>query len=86
MRSGPTQSASAEIRVCVDRSSPDPIEVLDELMRLMKIQAVLFDLDGTLLNSLEDIAVAMNRVLELRDTPGIPSMLIASLWAMVWHG
>jgi phosphoglycolate phosphatase len=29
----------------------------------MRFQAAMFDLDGTLINSLEDIAVAMNRVL-----------------------
>lgn len=34
------------------------------------IKAVLFDLDGTLTNTLEDIATAMNRALALHDLPG----------------
>nr|MBR4279857.1 HAD family hydrolase [Clostridia bacterium] len=36
------------------------------------IRAVLFDLDGTLTNSLEDIADAMNRALRLHDLPEWP--------------
>ncbi len=37
-----------------------------------KRQAVIFDLDGTLLDSLADIAAAMNRVLAARDLPQHP--------------
>jgi phosphoglycolate phosphatase len=35
----------------------------------MKYKSVIFDLDGTLVNSLEDIANAMNKVLESLDYP-----------------
>ena len=35
----------------------------------MKRKAVLFDLDGTLLNTLDDIADAVNRTLALRGLP-----------------
>lgn len=35
----------------------------------MKLKAVLFDLDGTLLNTLDDIAVAVNQVLADRGLP-----------------
>jgi len=38
----------------------------------MTYQAVLFDLDGTLLDTLEDIANAANRVLELKGFPTRP--------------
>lgn len=38
----------------------------------MPYQAVLFDLDGTLLDTLEDIGNAMNRVLETRGFPTHP--------------
>lgn len=36
------------------------------------IQAVLFDLDGTLTNTLDDIAAAMNRALRLHGLPEFP--------------
>lgn len=36
----------------------------------MKFQAVIFDLDGTLLDTLDDIADSMNTVLERRGFPG----------------
>lgn len=39
----------------------------------MTIQAALFDLDGTLTNTLEDIADAMNRALRLHDLPTFPT-------------
>ena len=35
----------------------------------MEIKAVIFDLDGTLLNTLEDIASAANHVLSARGFP-----------------
>lgn len=38
----------------------------------MKFEAVIFDLDGTLLDSLEDIAAAANRVLAELDKPTYP--------------
>lgn len=38
----------------------------------MKIQAVIFDLDGTLLNTLEDIAESANRVLQRAGLPVHP--------------
>lgn len=38
----------------------------------MKFQAVIFDLDGTLLDTLEDIAIAANRVLAARGFPTHP--------------
>ena len=38
----------------------------------MMYRAVLFDLDGTLTNTLEDIADAMNRALRLHDLPPWP--------------
>ena len=36
----------------------------------MEFDAVIFDLDGTLVDTLEDIADAMNRVLALEEAPG----------------
>ena len=39
----------------------------------MSFQAVVFDLDGTLIDSLEDIADAMNRALEDLGYPGYPT-------------
>ena len=42
-------------------------------MPILKFQAVLFDMDGTLLDTLEDIAGSMNRVLELN---GLPTHLV----------
>jgi phosphoglycolate phosphatase len=38
----------------------------------MKLQAVLFDLDGTLLDTLDDLADSMNAVLEAHDMPTHP--------------
>ena len=38
----------------------------------MRYQAVLFDLDGTLLDTLEDLASAANQVLADRNLPGHP--------------
>jgi phosphoglycolate phosphatase len=38
----------------------------------LAIRAVLFDLDGTLLDTLDDLAGAMNRVLAARGLPGHP--------------
>ena len=37
-----------------------------------KIEAVVFDLDGTLLDTLEDLAASMNRVLESKKFPSHP--------------
>ena len=44
----------------------------------MPIQAVLFDLDGTLLDTIEDLADSVNAVLELLDCPTheVPAYLI----------
>ncbi|MBP3453812.1 MAG: HAD family hydrolase [Clostridia bacterium] len=47
------------------------------------IQAVLFDLDGTLTNTLEDIAFAMNRALRLH---GLPEHPVAAYRYMVGDG
>ena len=38
----------------------------------MAVRAALFDLDGTLTNTLDDIANAMNRALRLHDLPEFP--------------
>ena len=38
----------------------------------MHLRAALFDLDGTLLDSLADIATAMNHALALQGLPGHP--------------
>ena len=38
----------------------------------MKIRAVLFDLDGTLVDSREDIAVALNEALSAHDLGALP--------------
>ncbi len=47
------------------------------------VQAVLFDLDGTLTNTLEDIAFAMNRALRLH---GLPEHPVAAYRYMVGDG
>ena len=39
----------------------------------MKHRAVIFDLDGTLVNTLDDIAACMNRALGLRGFPELPA-------------
>ncbi len=39
----------------------------------MRFQACIFDLDGTLLNTLDDIAAAMNRALALYGYRGLPA-------------
>ncbi len=39
----------------------------------MKFKAILFDLDGTLINSLNDIASSVNRVLSLHGFPIHPT-------------
>lgn len=39
----------------------------------MKLRAVLFDLDGTLLDTLDDLADSMNAVLEAHDMPTHPA-------------
>jgi phosphoglycolate phosphatase len=41
----------------------------DRLVSLMQFQAIVFDLDGTLLDTLGDLANSMNRVLERRGFP-----------------
>lgn len=46
--------------------------VVDHRSWTMRYEAVLFDLDGTLLDTLEDLASAANRVLTDRDLPGHP--------------
>ena len=38
----------------------------------MKYKAVIFDLDGTLVDSIEDLAESMNRILEENDLPTHP--------------
>lgn len=38
----------------------------------MKFKAIIFDLDGTLLNTLEDLALAVNAILDKRGYPGHP--------------
>jgi len=47
------------------------------------MRAVLFDLDGTLLDTIEDIAAVLNRVLEER---GYPSFSVAACKKMVGEG
>jgi phosphoglycolate phosphatase len=42
----------------------------------MKFKAVIFDLDGTLINSLEDIADSMNTVLKTNTLPIIMKLII----------
>ncbi|MBT6176164.1 MAG: HAD family hydrolase [Deltaproteobacteria bacterium] len=49
----------------------------------MEIKAVIFDLDGTLVDSLEDIANACNEVLE---SEGLPVHSIKSYQNMIGHG
>ena len=39
----------------------------------LKHKGVIFDLDGTLVDTLEDIAVSMNRALKLRGFPELPA-------------
>lgn len=46
------------------------------------IKAVLFDLDGTLANSIEDLADSTNKALKAMGFPGIPSASINILWGM----
>jgi phosphoglycolate phosphatase len=40
--------------------------------RTLQFKTVIFDLDGTLVNTLADIAVSMNRALEARGFPALP--------------
>ena len=49
----------------------------------MKYQVVLFDLDGTLLDTLEDLAAAVNYALSLK---GFPLHTVAEYRMMVGHG
>jgi len=49
----------------------------------MKVSAVLFDLDGTLLNTLTDIAAALNRTLAGR---GLPQLTLEEVRAYVGNG
>lgn len=44
---------------------------------------VLFDLDGTLLDTLEDLSAAVNHALELR---GLPTHTVDEYRRMVGHG
>lgn len=44
--------------------------------------AVLFDLDGTLIDSLGDVTAAANAVLRKRDLPGLPSEVVAGFVGM----
>ncbi|MDR1588149.1 MAG: HAD hydrolase-like protein, partial [Treponema sp.] len=39
----------------------------------MKYNCVIFDLDGTLVNTIEDIALSMNRALEHNGFPPVPA-------------
>ncbi|MBR3289889.1 MAG: HAD hydrolase-like protein, partial [Clostridia bacterium] len=39
-------------------------------MKQSKIKAVMFDLDGTLLDTLDDLAAAVNHALSVRGCPG----------------
>lgn len=54
-----------------------------QTMNKVKTKAVLFDLDGTLVDSLTDIAVSMNEVLQLR---GFPTHPVASYRYFVGDG
>lgn len=49
----------------------------------MRFQLVLFDLDGTLVDTAPDIADAVNRVLELRQLPPMPEAWVRS---RIGHG
>jgi phosphoglycolate phosphatase len=49
----------------------------------MRFQLVLFDLDGTLVDTAPDIADAVNRVLELRKLPAMPEAWVRS---RIGHG
>jgi phosphoglycolate phosphatase len=49
----------------------------------MRFQLVLFDLDGTLVDTAPDIADAVNRVLELRKLPALPEAWVR---ARIGHG
>ena len=49
----------------------------------MKYRAVVFDLDGTLLNTLEDLADSLNRVLE---TKGLPTHPLEAFRTFVGNG
>jgi phosphoglycolate phosphatase len=40
--------------------------------KIMKFKCLIFDLDGTLIDTLRDIAQAMNRALDLRGYPPVP--------------
>ena len=49
----------------------------------MSVKAVIFDLDGTLLDTLEDLAAAVNHALEVR---GLPRHPLDAYRSMVGHG
>jgi len=52
-------------------------------MKTMKYKVVIFDLDGTLLDTLEDLGAAVNHALALR---GFPHHTLAEYRQMVGHG
>ena len=47
----------------------------------MQFKAVVFDLDGTLIDTIEDLKDSLNFVLEREAAPKEPTMRLNALWA-----
>lgn len=46
-------------------------------------EGFIFDLDGTLLNTLPDLVVVTNKALEKEGFPRTPKQIFCALWVMV---
>ena len=54
-------------------TTPAPIQLLSypDMAQPLAIQAVMFDLDGTLVNAIDDIEAALNAMLNDLDLPAV---------------
>ena len=86
----PTHADAIEVRFwrmpSTSRAYPMPLEKKAEAYRKLFTRhkkLILWDLDGTLIDTLEDLAAAVNHALELRD---LPLHSVADYRKMVGHG